>query len=450
MNSLNSVNSVAKGTRDFGPRDMVVRKGLINKMEQIFIRYGGQPVETPVVEKISTVHKLYGDEFNKLVYELDKSRTEQLILRYDHTLPFARYVVSNHINAFKRYTIGKVYRRDNPQVSKGRYREFYQCDFDIVGTDYDQNIQEFEILSLIKDVLTTIIGENKFKIQINSRQILCAILKSCSVPEQCISLIDRVDKMTQLEFNNELIKSGVNQDSVNKLLNCLDQMKEFTCSEQVVDFVEQIQDLDVNLDQIEGLVNSSLGSVLFFNPFLARGMEYYTGLTYEAIVINSNISNTLNTVAAGGRYDTLVEKLGGEHTPMIGVSFGLDRIVDVLNMGYSITNLNNTQNRNVNGHPDIYVASVGKSDIYDLSKERIKLCTELRKCFHVETNYHNEPTMRYQLNQMFKQNIRFMIIIGEKELENNTVQIKDIINKTQTELSRTSTLCLFIHDKLYS
>lgn len=211
-----------KGTRDFGPADISLREEVFEKIKKHFKLYGGQQIDTPVIECMDTVKNLYGEEFNKLVYTLDDTGGEKLLLRYDLTLPFARYVVNNALINFKRFQIGKVYRRDEPQITKGRFREFYQADFDIIGTDYELQIQDTEMLLLLIDILNDILGKDSYQIKLNNKKILFDVLTFIGLDEKLhntvCSSIDKLDKYTLDEINIELINTKkIENDIVLKL-----------------------------------------------------------------------------------------------------------------------------------------------------------------------------------------------------------------------------------------
>lgn len=174
--SIYSLIKSPKGTRVLNPENVYLREQLFSQIRKLFELYGCLPIDTPVIETFETVKNLYGEEFNKSVYTLDDDGGEKLILRYDLTLPCARYIINHGLVNFKRYQIGKVYRKDEPQISKGRLREFYQCDADFIGDDYGSMIQDTEILCLLKDILSDLIGNKNFIIRLNSKKILYDVL----------------------------------------------------------------------------------------------------------------------------------------------------------------------------------------------------------------------------------------------------------------------------------
>lgn len=427
-----------KGTRDFNTSDVLIREMIINKIKKHFEKYGGVPIDTPVIEYMKTVENLYGDEFNKLVYTLDDHNGEKLLLRYDLTVPCARYVANNGLTSFKRYQIGKVYRRDNPQICKGRYREFYQCDFDIIGTDYNQMLQELEIINLLDDIISDLLACN-YTIHINNKNLLQQILTKCGVIFNDINIVcsslDKLDKLTKNELFNDLANKNIEDHVIKNIINIVDDVK--LCSTMNnIELLEKIYtDGFISQEIFDCMKNFFKELDLFrikFDPLLARGMDYYTGLIYEVTFNDKNIMPS--SIAAGGRYDNVLEKFSNKgHIPAIGLSIGVERIVTILESKSIIVNKN---------IPDVYVASVGKLDNShnshnSISMERIKLCIELRKQnLIVESSYLENPKMRPQLNYVLENNIPYMIVIGENEIKNNIVKIKDIKNKKQYDVER--------------
>lgn len=415
-----------KGTRDFGPNDVLIREMIIGKIKKHFERYGGVPIDTPVMEYMKTVENMYGEEFNKLVYTLDDYGGEKLLLRYDLTVPCARYVANNGLILFKRYQIGKVYRRDNPQIYRGRYREFYQCDFDIIGTDYNQMLQELEIINLLDDVINDLIGSNTYTIKINNKNLLQQILTKCGVNLCDINIVcnvlDKLDKLSKDELVVELTGKNIEQLVIQNIMNFINDIVHSDKTELENLYKNEFIDeqMFISMSNFFKQFNSP---TIKFDPLLARGMDYYTGLIYEVVYYDKNVMPS--SIAAGGRYDGVLEKFSSKgHIPAIGVSIGVERIVTILEHNSFIVNPPT---------PTIYVASVGNLS----SMERIKLCIELRKQnLIVESSYLQNPKMRSQLDYVFYHNIPYMIVIGENEIKNNSVQIKDIKNKKQYTIQR--------------
>jgi histidyl-tRNA synthetase len=440
----------ATGTRDLYNIDVKLRTHIFGIAKQCFECRNAKQLETPVFELYDTVKNIYGDEFNKLVYRLH-DESDELILRYDLTVPFARYVGTNGYQIFKRYQIGKVYRSDNPQISKGRFREFYQCDFDIAGKDNGTNIFDMEICDVAVDILTKLIGNN-FSIRLNHRIIIHDYLTKLNVPidmfNTVTSSIDKLDKKTVDEIKLELIDKLNPNKNDNQLVD------------DIIDFVKSLISLDTSVqnNKSEGIVlwkiklnylhenkfvttdtyNSftkimtqlcymDINKYFVFNPLLARGLDYYTGIIFEGYYNDSTIIES--AICGGGRYDNLIEKFSNHGTiPSVGFSLGVERIVTIL----EATNSELINELNLSDNPEVYICTIGPNMV----NERIKLCSLLRKKGIRCTMSNSEnPKMGNQMNDVFDQNIKLMLVIGDNELKNNQLTVKKISTKYQTTLN---------------
>ena len=417
-----------QGTRDFNPHDTRIRKYIIDKITTIFKRYGGEQIDTPVIERLEIVKNIYGEEFDKLVYELD-DQGDKLFLRYDLTVPCVRFIANNGLKLFKRYQVGKVYRRDHPQIAKGRYREFYQADFDIIGEDYGQMVQEIEMISLLDNIMKELINDS-YTIKINHRQILFNMIIANGFEEKDIntvcSSIDKMDKLTKEEIMNELVNDkGFTEDSVSSLLQMISDCNN-TKNHTIVDKLNNLKQnkiIDSILyDSLYILFTNIDNSRIIFDISLARGLDYYTGIVYEVCCNKRLIASS---IAAGGRYDSLIEKMSNKgKIPAIGLSIGIERLVIV------IKKLKMYQDKP--DVPSVFVASVGD----DLTVHRIKLCLRLRNAgIHTETVYLKKPKMRSQFKHVFNNNIPYMLVIGEDEIKNNKVRVKIISENKQYDVS---------------
>lgn len=409
MDDKNRLNPV-KGMRDVGSSRLNLLEDVMCDIRQIFRTYGAQPLDTPVVEKMNIVKELYGEEFTQTVYTLDGGES---LLRYDLTMSLARYVANNNISSLKRYTFGKVYRRDKLKKNAGRYREFWQCDFDIVGGSSGSSknyLQELEIVNLIDRVLADVVSGD-FIIRINDRNLLLEILKKLEVEDSDLTkIINLIDK---------------NQDVPENIRSVMDDLRDKTNSEKMQYLQRKF---GIYSSSVSSVLNMKTNSTVVFDPFLARGLDYYTGLIYEVECVDKNLFSS--SIIAGGRYDNLVKDIGGKPTSMIGVSFGLDRILDVME---KIRGSESTSPISDVYRPDVYVASVGSG----LDEERMKLCIELREGgIRAETGYSKNPKMRGQLNYVLANNIPSMIVIGENEMREKSVQIKDMKSQTQETVDR--------------
>lgn len=382
-----------------------------------------------VAELYETVTNLYGEEFDKLVYTLnipeqedDRQEKQKLILRYDLTVSLARYVSSYNLKQFRRYQIGKVYRRDNPQIQKGRYREFYQCDFDIIGDDQNSNTYDLEMISTMHDILDKLVGKTNVVININHKNIVLHILKMAHVPEKLFgpvcSALDKLDKKIFSDIVPELKEKGLSEESINKLNHMYQSAYDPSCDNSLDPKTMQ------TMKTIIKFTNDMHYKNFVTDPFLIRGLDYYTGIVYEATYNDLNIMQT--SIASGGRYDKMIEKFTGSSIPAIGMSLGVERIAKILEM---------TQPLFSSYKPsfDVYIASIGESSHI----EKIKLCSELRSLGVKATMSHiAAQKMRHQFDIIFEYNIPYMITIGETEIQNNTIRIKNIKNKKQCDVAR--------------
>lgn len=425
------------GMPDTDPLDCVLKEECINKITEIFRRFGGLPVDTPTVEYLEGVETLYGEGFSKEVFSViprnicvdDESTKKEMIMRYDLTLPFARYAGSKGLSVFRRYQIGKVYRHDVPNITHGRFREFYQADFDIIGSDNDTLIQEGEILSLINMVLKSLLSE-KFKIRVNDKELLFELLNYCKVPhEQMISVISSLDKLDKKNWDDviyEMISDKkINNDVVNSIYELFSKLQKITTFNDIFLILKPLVSplMFEKLIRLSSIIKDfELEDVVIFDACLARGLDYYTGLLYEAVIENKTLLKT--TIASGGRYDRVIEKFSNKgQTNAIGVSFGLERIIYIKKLLKNIVPLPVS---------NVYVASVGNG----MFMERQKLVNKLRSNnISAITSYSSNPKMRMQFDYVFDNNIPFMIIIGKNEIDKGVLMLKNISTKEQKELT---------------
>lgn len=412
------------GTRDFDPDDVYLRKKIITDLKDMFELYGGHPIETPMMERIDTVTNLYGEEFDKLVYTLDQDdheKKEKLLLRYDLTVPCARYIANSGKVEFKRYQIGSVFRKDDPQIAKGRYREFTQADFDIIGNSSQDGtmIQDLEIIKLANDVMEKILLPNTFRIKINSRKILNHVLFSIGVSQDAFatvcSTIDKLDKVSIKCIEEELLNKGISEEITNKLISYITGINttdKNTTLRTLLDHKFISQDIFNEMstffeyiDQIDGLKNN-----IIFDTNLARGMNYYTGIIFEIEYCDKNVISS--SIGSGGRYDNMIEKLSNRgHIPAIGLSIGVDRIFVI----YKKLGI-----RAKNYGPKVFVASIGQK----MEFHKFMIVNELRKQ-GINTDYFYQTIgTKQQFDYTLKKGIPYMIIIGETEIKNNTFKIK--------------------------
>lgn len=427
-----------KGMKDRDPQYNCVFNYVNNIIENCFKTYGGKQIDTPIVERLDTIDKLYGGEFDKLVYKLDEGQGEKLFLRYDLTVPFARYVANNGLIQFKRYQIGKVYRRDNPQIIHGRYREFYQADFDIIGYE-NSLIIDTEMISLLVNTLDKLIGKN-FTIKINHKDLLLSILSSCGIENDKInsvcSTIDKMDDRTIDEIKQELLSKNIQDTQINKLINIFDDFNNIHDLNEKLQYINslagvsgELVDRLKNMFEILQLLNITN---INFDIRLARGMDYYTGVIYEAVLMDPSIIKT--TIAAGGRYDNLLGNLSNKgNINAIGLSIGIERIITI----YKKTGKFDEIIKNSMTGPIVFIASVGKNMI----NHKLSILVELKNNgIYAEMFYTNNPKMRQQLNYVFDNDVPYMLVLGEDEVKNNIVQIKNVKLSTQYQINRNNLL----------
>ena len=380
--------SIPKGTRDFSPLEVIRRNYIFNTIKKVFNKHAFQPIETPSFEKLSTLNGKYGEEGDQLLFKIlmrgakfNKALTNSIenqtlndnhfseeALRYDLTVPFARYIVQNQNDIsfpFRRYQIQPVWRADRPQ--KGRYREFYQCDADIVGTS-SLNC-EIELVSIINDVLSAF-SLNDFTIFINNRKILSALIESCGARDyfkKVTVIIDKLDKVGQEVVVNEL-KENIPENKcavLFKELFSIDGSNENLIA-WLNDKIGEIPEGKNGIEELRYVLNScdSLGlSNLKVNLSLARGLDYYTGSIFEVVLNNYNIGS----IVGGGRYDNLTKLFGQRDLSGVGISFGAERIYDVMNdLNMFPSELSNS--------PDFMI--INSNDFF---LDGFKLCSYLRE-----------------------------------------------------------------------
>ncbi|KAH9816116.1 hypothetical protein DFH28DRAFT_927470 [Melampsora americana] len=458
---------VPKGTKDHHPKDMILREKIFKKIIKIFKLHGGITIDTPVFELKEILSGKYGED-SKLIYDLKDQGGELCSLRYDLTVPFARFLAMNskEFNTIKRYHIAKVYRRDQPAMTKGRMREFYQCDFDFAGPT-DPMIADAEVLNITCEVLQELeVGE--FTIKVNHRKILDGIFAVCGIPDDKFrsisSAVDKLDKMSWEEVKKEMtLEKGLDLEIADRI----GEYVKLKGSDELIEKLSNDLKLINNQSAKEGLNEMNLlfkyidvfgiKAKISFDLSLARGLDYYTGLIYEAVIESSIPSLTSNlpkpikskppkkgsdlkeeggkeeeeeeidesqiglgSIAAGGRYDNLVGMFssGKDQIPCVGISFGIERIFTILKLKEE----HQLKRKEVN----VFVMSVGDG----LLLERMKLCKELWKVgISAEFMYKVKPKPSKQFETLEKDLIRFAIILGPDEIKLNRVRIKEQLGK---------------------
>ncbi|MEK6780329.1 MAG: histidine--tRNA ligase [Bacteroidota bacterium] len=441
--------TLPKGTRDFGPAQMAKRHFILENIKKVFQKYGFQPLETPAMENLSTLTGKYGEEGDQLLFKIlnsgdflkdvdqsaletrnSKSITSNVSekgLRYDLTVPFARYVVMNRGEIsfpFKRYQIQPVWRADRPQ--RGRYREFYQCDADVVGTD--SLLCETEIVLMIKEVFKAL-GIEEYTIKINHRAILSGLAElSCSKENESSLFIgiDKLDKIGEEKVREELKSRGFEENSLNIVFDILNfkgttQQKidfltsKFSSSEKgkkgVADFKEVLSLLKsygVEEDHVE------------FDIALARGLSYYTGCIFEVKINNVSIGS----VGGGGRYDNLTGNFGLPGISGVGFSFGVDRLYDALEELQLFPKEAQISSTVMIAHLDEETFRYG-----------LKVTQEVRQHGIATEIYPDQTKLKKQLDYANKKMIPFVIVIGSDEMKDGLLTIKNMETGEQEKLS---------------
>lgn len=408
---------ILKGTREFGPVDMAKRNFVMNKIQNIFKKFGYGALETPILCPAETILGKYGEEGDRLTYNFNQRGTE-IALPYDLTVPFARFVAANWRDLpmpFKRYQIQRVWRAEKPQ--KGRLREFYQCDVDIIGTK--SLISEAEIAKVIIAVFKEL-GFKNFVIKINSRRLLNAVLEKFKIEESkklnIIRIIDKLDKIGKEGVKTELEKEKIgNIDELMTLLNpektnteTLKKLSNYDLSE-IKEFLEYCEAM--------GIEEKYLG----FDPSLARGLDYYTGITYEVVSKDSDFG----ALCAGGRYDNLCGLFCEESFSGVGVAFGFERIMLALEESGAFN--------------AIQTGSKVLVTIFDenLKKDALNLYSELIQA-GIDTEIYFEPVkLEKQFKFADKKNIQFVVMRGPEEIKEDTVSIKSMKSGKQKVIPKT-------------
>lgn len=435
--------SIPKGTRDFSPEEMAKRNYIFDTIKEVYKLYGFSQIETPAMENLNTLMGKYGEEGDKLLFKILNSgdflrsmsnkdidegnsvKTANKIsekgLRYDLTVPFARYVVMhrNEITfPFKRYQIQQVWRADRPQ--KGRYREFYQCDADIVGSD--SLLNEVELVQIINEVFTQF-GIN-VSIRINNRKILSGIAEIIGEADNITVIttaIDKIDKIGLEKVNEELSLAGITDEAIQKLQPILQLSG--TTSEKLDELRGLFETSEIGLKGVEEMeyIFNKCTALELKNEFvldltLARGLNYYTGAIIEVKAVDAQ----MGSITGGGRYDNLTGIFGLKGVSGVGISFGADRIYDVL------TDLDLFPN-NFSHSTDLLFVNFGESE----SDFILPLITKMRKAGVRCELYPESAKMKKQLSYADNNKIPYVALIGANEIKNSSVTLKNMISGEQ-------------------
>ena len=436
--------SLAKGTRDFTSKEVSRRKYIINTLQKNFELFGFQPLETPSFENLSTLTGKYGEEGDRLIFKILNSgdyasktneddwtnkNSQKLIsqisekaLRYDLTVPFARFVAMNHGQLafpFKRYQIQPVWRADRPQ--KGRFREFYQCDADVVGST--SLWQEVELLQLyfksFQDLKLSV------SIHINNRKILSGLAEYAGIANQLIDFtvaLDKLDKIGKDGVTKEMLEKGISEEAISKLDFLFSQSDD--ALENLLNLKEKFIGNEIGfkgVEELEFVITNALNlgidaQNLVFDITLARGLDYYTGAIFE--VKADEVA--MGSIGGGGRYDNLTEVFGVKDIPGIGISFGLDRIYLVME---ELGIFPEDSEKNVK----YLFANYGEAE----SIEALKLISELRQRNIAAELYPEASKLKKQFTYAEKKGIENLVFMGLEEINNQSVTVKNLLSGEQ-------------------
>lgn len=439
--------SIPKGTRDFSPVEMAKRNYIFDTIREVYALYGFQQIETPAMENLCTLMGKYGEEGDKLLFKIQNSgdyfrgiTEEELMtrnasklackfcekgLRYDLTVPFARYVVMHREELalpFKRYQIQPVWRADRPQ--KGRYREFYQCDADVVGSE--SLLNEVELMQIVDTVFSRF--GIRVCIKINNRKILTGIAEMIGQADKIVDItvaIDKLDKIGLDNVNKELIENGIPADAVEKLqpiinLSGTNKEKLATMREVLKDSeigLKGVEESEFILDKLEAL---GLKNDIELDLTLARGLNYYTGAIFEVKALDVQIGS----ITGGGRYDNLTGIFGMPGLSGVGISFGADRIFDVLNQ------LDLYPKEAVNATKLLFV-NFGQTE----TDFCLPILAKVRAAGISAEIYPDSAKMKKQMSYANAKQIPFVAIVGESEMAEGKVNLKNMTTGEQSMLS---------------
>ncbi len=439
--------SIPKGTRDFSPEEMAKRNYIFNTISEVFRLYGFQQIETPAMENLSTLMGKYGEEGDKLLFKIlnsgdcfsgisdedlrEKNPVRFAVkacekgLRYDLTVPFARYVVQhrNEIHfPFKRYQIQPVWRADRPQ--KGRYREFYQCDGDVVGSD--SLVNEVELIQIMDEVFRRF--GIRVCIKMNNRKILTGIAEIIGEADKIVDItvaIDKLDKIGLENVNEELRSKGLPEEAIERLRPII--LSQGTNKEKIATLREILATSEIGLKGVDELdfildcvSNTPIRADLELDLTLARGLNYYTGAIFEVKALDVQIGS----ITGGGRYDNLTGVFGMEGVSGVGFSFGADRIFDVLNQLdlYPEDSLKTTQ---------LLFVNFGQKEMVYL----LPLIAKAREA-GIRTELYPEPAkMKKQMGYADAKKIPFVAIVGENEMAEGKINLKNMLTGEQSPVT---------------
>ena len=423
--------SIPKGTRDFGPAEMVGRNYIFNVVRNVFQKYGYQCIETPSMENLSTLLGKYGEEGDKLLFRIQNSGEKASLapekgLRYDLTVPFARFVVQhqNEISfPFKRYQIQPVWRADRPQ--KGRYREFYQCDVDVIGSK--SLLNELELVEIVDDVF----GQMGVRvcIKINNRKILAGLAEVSGQPDKLVDItvaIDKIDKIGLDAVKQELFEKGLTEQAVAVIEPVLTlsgttaaklaTMQQLLAASEVG--MKGLEEVGTLFSLIEG---AGIRQAVELDLSLARGLNYYTGAIFEVKALDFAIGS----ICGGGRYDDLTGIFGLPNMSGVGISFGADRIYDVLS-GLQLFP------QDVKAAATVLFTNMGDKEV----AYTLPVAASLRAAGIACEVYPDNSKLKKQFEYADRKGIPYLAIVGDQEVSEGTVTLKNLATGEQERVAK--------------
>lgn len=410
-----------RGMRDFPPEAEILRRNIFERIEKIFQKYGFDPIETPIVEMWNVLSGKYGEEAEKrLIWRFKLPYSDKEFgLRYDLTVPLARYVARFRPKLpFKRYHIGRVYRYEEPQ--KGRYREFWQCDVDVVGSD--SPLADAEILNIIIDVFDEFGFEN-YIVRLNDRRLLKGIFeRSLGIDDDKVILrifrtVDKLDRIGKEGVMEELKKMGLEESTLGQIENVLDTTN--YSNEEIIEFLDRYRDIKEVDTAVETLTNIidyvNKKSVIKLDLSMVRGLDYYTGMIYEAVVKKPKIGS----LSGGGRYDNLIGMFVNEKIPAVGGSIGVERLIDAgLELGLFTLRRKTLTNIGI-----IYTEGVDLKDV-------LRIAAIIREG-NIKTyvSFKSFKNILKGIKELDKRGIRYALIIGRKEISSEKLTLQDLYTR---------------------
>ena len=423
--------SIPKGTRDFGPAEMVGRNYIFNIVRSVFRKYGYQCIETPSMENLSTLLGKYGEEGDKLLFRIQNSGEKAALapekgLRYDLTVPFARFVVQHQneiVFPFKRYQIQPVWRADRPQ--KGRYREFYQCDVDVIGSK--SLLNELELVQMVDDVF----GQMGIRvvIKLNNRKILAGLAEVSGQPDKLVDItvaIDKIDKIGLDAVKQELTEKGLTEQAIAVIepvltlsgttAEKLSRMRELLATSETG--LKGLEEIGTLFSLIDG---AGISQTVELDLSLARGLNYYTGAIFEVKALDFAIGS----ICGGGRYDDLTGIFGLPNTSGVGISFGADRIYDVL-CGLDLFP------KDAAAAATVLFTNMGEREV----AYSVPVAAALRKAGFACEIYPDSARLKKQFEYADRKGIPYLAIVGDQEVAEGTVTLKNLATGEQRRVAK--------------